>query len=205
MRSCPCQENCPTGCPCPYYQCRTTTTSASTFTTTSSTTTATVDLNTWVLVMNTYSLADHPNIPLLIDGKGQSKEIEFNFASETEVSGSCSIVWLGKMFVFGGYSYQRQISVVDGCELKKKGELTFDMYLGACAQRDNQEVYICFELESYLSQTKNCRRSIGPLEAFTKLPSSTYDHRSTRIAVTSGKPGLLFNLVLVFRLPYRCW
>ena len=126
------------------------------------------------------------NVPLIIDGKGQSKEIEFNFQSGTEVRSSCSIVWLGRMFVFGGFNYKRQISLVDECKLTKKGELPFDMFLGTCAQRDNREVFICFEDWNYSPTWKNCHRSNGPLEAFSQLPSSIYDHRLTRIAVTSG-------------------
>ena len=95
------------------------------------------------------------------------------------------------MFVFGGYttSHTRQILVVDQCELTKKGELPFEMTRGACAQRDNREVFICFEDVWDESTSKNCHRSTGPLEVFSKLPDSTYDHRQTRIAVTSGKAG----------------
>ena len=156
----------------------------------------------WILVLNTFSSS---NVPLLIDGKGRSKKIGFNFGSGTEVDYSCSIVWRGKMFVFGGRKYKRQISVVDDCQLTKKGKLPFNMTSGACAQRDNQEVFICFENYSDSSTWKNCHRSNGPLEAFSKLPSSTYDHRDTRIAVTSSKPNLVLNIVLLFRVPYRCW
>ena len=36
LENCPCQEKCPTGCPCPDYQCPTRTTA---------------DLETWVLVL----------------------------------------------------------------------------------------------------------------------------------------------------------
>ena len=146
----------------------------------------------WILVLNSWSSS---NIPLIIDGKGQSKEIEFSFGPGTQVESSCSVVWHGKMFVFGGSRYKRQISVVDQCQLTKKGELPFDMYFGACAQRDNQEVFICFEKVGDLSTYKNCHRSNGPLEPFTKLPSSSYNHRDARIAVTSGQSSLLFNSV----------
>ena len=160
------------------------------------------DVKSWILILNTkYFL----NVPLIVDGKGQSKEIGFSFESGTEVRSSCSIVWLGRMFVFGGFNYKRQISLVDDCKLTKKGELPFDMFLGTCAQRDNREVVICFEDHYDPSTWKNCHRSNGPLEAFSKIPNSTYDHRFTRIAITSSKPGLMLNLVLLFRLPHRCW
>ena len=76
---------------------------------------------------------------------------------------------------------------------------------GACAQRNNREVFLCFEDYDDSSTWKNCHRSTGPLEVFSRLPNSNYDHRSTRIAVTSGKPSLVLNLVLLFRLSYGCW
>ena len=161
------------------------------------------DVKSWILVLNTRYFS---NISLIIDGKGQSKEIGFNFESGTEVRSSCSIVWHGKMFVFGGFNLKRQISVVDECKLTKKGELPFDMSLGTCAQRDNREVFICFEDWNDSSTWKNCHRSNGPLEAFSQLSNSTHDHRLTRIAVTSGKYSPLFNLVFtLLRIPYRCW
>ena len=144
-------------------------------------------IESWILVLNNwYSF----NVPLILDGKGQSKEIDFSFESGTEVLYSCSIVWRGEMFVFGGYNYKRQVSVVDQCQLTKKGDLPFDMTYGACAQRDNQEVFICFENYFDSSTNRNCHRSNGPLEAFSSMPSSINDHRQTRIAVTSGKPNL---------------
>ena len=181
------------------------TTNPSTTTTTSgttNTTTTTAALANWILVLNEFEFG---NVPLIIDGKKKSKDIEFSKGLWTEVKESCSIVWLGKMFVFGGWEYKGQISVVDECRLSNRGKLPFDMYRGACAQRDNREVFICFENYWDKSTNKNCHRSIGPLEVFTKLPSSTYDHRSTRIAVTTGKPGHRSTKVLFFRLPYRPW
>ena len=101
---------------------------------------------------------------------------------------SLSIVWHGKMYVFGGHTEHWQISVVDQCQLKSIGELQFLMRHGACAQRNNAEIFICFEDYHQSDQCKNCYRSKGPLEKFEKLPSSTYSHDDTRIAVNSGKP-----------------
>ena len=166
FETCPCQEKCPAGCPCPEYQCQ-----------------------PWILVLYTDPDMEPLSAWLIIDGRGQSKGIGFSYGSGgTEVDRSCSIVWRGQMVVFGGYNYKRQISVVNNCQLTKKGELPFDMANGACAQRDNAEIFICFENWDDKSTWKNCHRSIGPLEAFSKLPSSTYEHRKIRIAVTSGKP-----------------
>ena len=188
LKNCPCRENCPLGCPCPNYQCPVmaavaTTTTASTTTTAISPKTTEANLNTWILVLNTFS----SNVPLIIDGQGQSRDIEFELGSETEAHNSCSILWLGQMFVFGGDKYKRQISVVERCKLTKKGELPFDMVSGACAQRNNKEVFICFENRKDSSTNRKCRRSDGPLEVFTQLPNTDFDHAATRIAVTSGR------------------
>ena len=143
----------------------------------------------WILVLNTgnpYVNTQNP-VPLIINGKGDSKEIGFNFEDKTQVHGSCSIVWQGLMYIFGGLSLKRQISVVDQCKLTSKGELQFDMSFGACAQRENDEIYICFENQQNMATAQNCRRAFSPLGTFSKLPNSIYTHRRTRIAVTSGK------------------
>ena len=165
------------------------TTAASTGTTTSSTMTTTVEPSNWFLYLT-------DDVSLILDGKGQSKWIGMTFEPGTELQGSCSIVWRGKAFVFGGFDhfehqYQRQISIVNECKLTRKGELPFDMKDGACAQRDNRELFICFESKSYL---KTCRRSNGPFEDFTNLPNSTYDHARNQIAANSGELCLLTSL-----------
>lgn len=175
LTNCPCQENCPLGCPCPEYQCP--------LTTTQMTTTTAPDLNTWILVLNTNG---RYNVPLIIDGKGKSKEIEFTYGYDTIAQDACSVVWWGQMYLFGGVQVENQISVVSQCQLKRVGNLPFDMRWGACAQQNNENIFICFEHASYSETWKNCHRSSGPLEAFEQLPSTTYEHRSTHIAATKG-------------------
>ena len=115
------------GCPCPDYQCPATISPSFSTTTSSSITTTSAALDTWILVL-TYQKA-----PMIIDGKGQSKEIGLNFESKNQNIGSCSIVWNGTMFLFGANTNlnKRDILVVDECELTKKGELPFDMAHGA--------------------------------------------------------------------------
>ena len=140
----------------------------------------------WLLVLNTRNLKSSP-IPLIIDGQSNSKEIKFTYGDETEAHGSCSIVWQTKMYMFGGYKYSKQISVVDKCQLKRVGDLLFYMFYGACAQRDNNQVLICFENFQNSETGKNCHSSTGPLKKFTKLPDSNFDHLNSRIAVTSSK------------------
>ena len=91
------------------------------------------------------------------------------------------------MYIIGGgdRATRRQISIVNKCQLKKIGELSFDHYKGGCAQRNNEKVFLCFS--SFAFSAKDCYESNGPLATFEKLPSSTYSHRYTHIAVTEGK------------------
>ena len=52
-----------------------------------------------------------------------------------EVSGSCSTVMFGKMWIFGGGSwsvFRRQVLSVDNCQLKNEGILPFEFTSGAC-------------------------------------------------------------------------
>ena len=112
------------------------------------------------------------------------------------------------MVVFGGDYFvesERQISVLDECKLTKKGELPFDFFGGACAQRDDAEIFLCFTDVRDDSTYKNCHRSTGPLETFSKLPRSNYEHAGTRTAVTSGETYHAQFSQTTFRLPYRCW
>ena len=83
---------------------------------------------------------------------------------------------------------RRQILMVDQCQLKRIGSLAFDVSLGACAQRDNQEIFICFEEFDSYEKAKTCRRAVGQFTNFTRLTNSAYPHGLSRIAVTQGQP-----------------
>ena len=126
------------------------------------------------------------------------------------------------MYIFGGQYYPKQISVVDGCKVRKlRSKLDFDMNAGACAQRHNAEIFICFYREDWTGEDEyghgayeNCQRATGPLEKFSRLPNSTFEHNDARIAVTSGKPYCIRNFdesengsdsYSIFRLHDRCW
>ena len=126
-------------------------------------------------------------IPLIIDGKGQSREIELSFDTKYSYWGLCSIAWRGKAYIFGGFRRARQISVVDNCKLTNIGELLFDMIHGACTQRNDTEVFICFENYADSATSKNCRRATDPNGIFEDLPRSAHDHAQTQIAATSGQ------------------
>ena len=140
--------------------------------------------NRWILVVNSWQRS----VSLMIDGRGESKEVKFELGDTVQVSDSCSITWQGKMYVFGGSHQARQIAVVGKCKLKSKGKLPFEMIAGACAQRNNAEVFICFENINDFETHRNCHRATDPLmKGFSKLPKSTHYHQYISIAVTKGK------------------
>ena len=144
----------------------------------------------WILVIRTNYL----KLAYMIDGKGKSSDLKSRFTIEEktnvgpisagEMDASCSIIWRGKMFVFGGSGQRRRISAVESCQLKKKGTLNFDLETSACAQRDNYEVIICFASPDRM---KICLQAGGPLQPFKKFTKSNYGHLDIRIAVTSSK------------------
>ena len=151
----------------------------------------------WILILDGEGyMLDGPPPPvrsLVIDAEGQSKEIGFNLGNKTELFGSCPVFWQGKLYLFGGGIRSWQISVVDNCQLTFIKQLPFYMYQGACAQRDNTELFICFRSPWNSQTTRRCYRSNGPLDSFSQLPKSTYHHGLTRIAVMSGKLDCLTN------------
>ena len=66
--NCPCQANCPTGCPCPGYQCSNSTITTTTSTTTETTTTTAPITEMDVLVLSTANGEKQPMI-ISFDGK----------------------------------------------------------------------------------------------------------------------------------------
>ena len=86
------------------------------------------------------------------------------------------------MHVFGGSKNKRQISRLNGLKLEYIGSLSFDHQFGGCvAVKD--EIYICFGTAPY----SECRRAIGPLDAFTEISNSIYSHRDAKISASNGK------------------
>ena len=86
FNNCPCQQNCPDGCPCPNFEC--------------------TDPRA-VLVLNSYY---GPNVPVLIDAEGRfDTNLVTQFGEETQVHGSCSVTYRNKFYIFGGQFQKRQI------------------------------------------------------------------------------------------------
>ena len=85
---------------------------------------------------------------------------------------------------YGGSNEKRQISEVTSCGLTRIGTLEFDLWYGACANMNDEKVFLCFDLQN--DEGKLCRASRDSLGSFTKLGESRFDHYKTRIAATNG-------------------
>ena len=138
-----------------------------------------------ILVLNT---DDGFRKPLLFDDEGRSyPNFTMKFGENTEVWHSCSVTFRNRFYVFGGGNQKRQISEVTKCGLSRIGSLNFDHENGACSNVDDREIYICFDSNSDLESTKQCRSAVNPLEKFTKIALSSYDHLNARTAASSSK------------------
>ena len=105
---------------------------------------------------------------------------------QSEVYKSCSVQWRNGFYVFGGSSNKRQISKVDGCQLRPIGSLAFDHYTGGCSVM-NDAIYLCFNVVFNSGDYKRCRSATEPTENFTQIPLSTFDHRWARTASSNSK------------------
>ena len=92
-----------------------------------------------VLILNNNQL----NPPMITDADGK-EDINFLFHYHEGISFkySCSLIWRGQFYVFGGH--EQQISVLDGCELKRIGTLAGDKNFMACTNLANMRIYLCF-------------------------------------------------------------
>ena len=179
LTKCPCQSGCPNGCPCPEYICPVTTTSAIS-------TTADPSL-TSILILNTQDREEPRNIPVIINVRNGNVEYPiddfmFLYAKESEVYESCSMTWRGKFFIFGGRYEQKQISSLNGCKLERVGSLSFHFPCGACANVDDQSIYLCFSEYG----KKLCWHGNNPSGSFKETSPSSFSHARTRIGASSG-------------------
>ena len=79
---------------------------------------------------------------------------------------------------------------LNGYRLEKIGTLPFEHFRGACSVMANQFIYLCFNFASYYvdpTDWKRCRWATGPLETFTEITLSNYDHIHTPISSSESK------------------
>ena len=212
IENCPCNSNCPNGCPCPDFVCPSiswilTLTSKDWFATMNCDFIESSGL--LVAQLKTILVNLEQQAPIIIEGDLESKLINFAFEPETEAEDSCSVIWQNQMYVFGGWTYMRQISLVDQCHLKRVGTLPFLLARGACTNFRNDEIFLCFNSNALVGfdksyyqiisqnfalestprkdQSNRCFYAEDPLANFTESTPSTYQHSDTSIASNEGK------------------
>ena len=123
---------------------------------------------------------------ILLNTAGEQEELScFERDDTTQAEFSCTVNWKNQLFIFGGRSEKRQISRLTGHRLKRVGNLTFDFYDGACDVMANQYLFLCFGDDS--KDYKQCRRSTGPLEHFSKIELSNRNHLRIQISCSDSK------------------
>jgi len=195
---CPCNENCPNGC----YGCSNPLCQDSTTSTTISTTTQPFE-NKSVLILSTYY---GEKKPLLVDFEGNTNEsFQFRFGTNTEVYGSCPVVFQGENFIFGGATNKRQVSKISDCWLNRQSDLPFDFNFGSCGTYNNR-VHLCFTL----TEKDKCWEFDGV--DVTDGVNSVYSHVYAKLSTYKGNPfvvghssNTLGNTAESFSLETRSW
>ena len=133
---------------------------------------------------------------LLMDAEGRHDNIPLSFGTNTTVFWSCSVTYRNRFYVFGGniaLEQHRQISEVTQCELRRIGTLDFGHRLGACSNVDDRKIYLCFSYE-FEADRRQCRSAVDPLQKFTEIAPSTYNHTSAT-AASSSKFEIIFTFL----------
>ena len=112
LKSCPCQENCPSGCPCPVYQCiahENTSTTEILSTSTAKLTTSVVttqSTNQGHLSNNIFAIWDNSlhDGALLTNTNGEQVDVRINFNSDTSAWTLCSVMYQNEIYFLGWVS-----------------------------------------------------------------------------------------------------
>ena len=110
-------------------------------------------------------------------------ELKVSFQIEgNEVDGSCGVTHKNVHYIFGGKKNKRQVLQLDECKIKPGNTvLGFDHENGGCST-SNGVIYLCFDL----NYSKRCRKAESPEKEWSELTLSTFDHRLTSIATSTG-------------------
>ena len=106
--------------------------------------------------------------------------IDLASVTRTERSGN------NELFIFGGLREERQISKLTGCSLERVGSLSFDHFYGTCAAVNDNEIYLCFNLNIW-GDFKKFRKANDPMGVFEEINPTNYEHVFGRIGASSGK------------------
>ena len=107
----------------------------------------------------------------------------FSFNAE-EVDESCAVTHENKYYIFGGRVNTRQVLQLDNCRLTSIGSIDFTHDGGACGSA-NGVIILCFNTVNSMDY-KRCRQAATPNGPWTEMALSTYDHKDTSIATSTG-------------------
>ena len=124
---------------------------------------------------------------MFFDYRGNTKSLDMRIDSDTEVQLSCSMLWQGDFYLYGGLQNTRQISKVGDCYLSRVGNLSFEMRGGTCDSVDNEKIYWCFTNVNDSRTDRKCFYSHDPFATSLNSLSSNHPHRYTRIAYGNGE------------------
>ena len=136
---------------------------------------------TTVLILNSDDRG-MPRNPILTDETGRHDSLFILLQKEdTSTYGACSITWRNELYVFGGHgSFKRQVSKLEGCTLTRIKSLDFDHDFGACANSNDDLLYLCFN--NAPNDYGRCRFASDPTNVFRDTNTTFSDHRLTQIA-----------------------
>ena len=143
-----------------------------------------------MLAINTFQAKKQAFSISLDDGH---VKVGFAFDYNVEVYQSCSLIFKGTMYVFGGANEHRQIAQVttQDCGIKKLGNLPFDFVQGACTVIEQNEIILCFDMKEN-DQGRVCRIDTNPTGSLDKISQESNDyHYRAKIAANKG---MYFNL-----------
>ena len=146
-----------------------------------------------MLAINTFQAKEQAYSLSLDDGH---VKIGFAFEDNVEVYQSCSVVFKGAMYVFGGAKENRQIAQVTtkDCGLKRLGSLSFDFVQGACTVIEGDEIMLCFDIKAN-DQGRVCRIDKNPTGSLDKISQeSNHYHYKAKIAANKGTISNLLKL-----------
>ena len=141
--------------------------------------------NKFLVLYREMGYMEHPLNSILVTTTGEKEELSCVInRHDTDITGSCSVTWQNKLFVYGGFTQKRQISVLDGYRLSLVGYLDFEFYKGACTQMNDQFIFLCF---SWPDSNSRCRRYTDPLGAPLMVVNSKIGHSEIQISASKSE------------------
>ena len=176
LKKCPCNENCPDGCPCPEFECESPVTTSQ------------------VLILHLKEPIYYDNTPvsMVADVTGAYTQTNIGDWGHAIVYKSCSLKFKNRMLVYGGFEdphltlhdeYQIAEVTYDGSttDVQTIGQLPFPFERGACAVANDDKIVLCFPR----LDDRGCKVSSDIFGPFTNTTMSITSHARTAMAASS--------------------